>query len=78
MYDLESFSSGKFYGLYDLSRNGNSETYYTNENLPGALLITNFDSQNFIVSGTFEFTVLTDDGNEINITDGRFDLNYTN
>ncbi|WP_040279307.1 hypothetical protein [Psychroserpens damuponensis] len=77
-YDLESFSIGNLYGLYDLVLDENSETYYTNENYPGTLTITNFDNQNFIISGTFEFIVLDDDGNEINITDGRFDLNFTN
>ena len=43
---------------------------------PGVLTITRFDES--IISGTFEFTILDNDGNEINITDGRFDLNYTN
>jgi hypothetical protein len=45
---------------------------------PGILTITNFDQENFIISGTFEFVVLDNDGNEINITNGRFDMNYTN
>ncbi|ANH59763.1 hypothetical protein [Dokdonia donghaensis] len=43
---------------------------------PGLLTITRFDES--IISGTFAFTVLDNDGNEITITDGRFDLNYTN
>ncbi|WP_405203080.1 hypothetical protein [Dokdonia sp. LLG6352-1] len=43
---------------------------------PGLLTITRFDDS--IISGTFGFTVLDNDGNEITITDGRFDLNYTN
>ena len=43
---------------------------------PGVLTITRFDDS--IISGTFAFTVLDNDGNEITITDGRFDLNYTN
>ncbi len=41
-------------------------------------MITNFDPENYILSGTFEFTVLDEDGNEIEITDGRFDVKYTN
>ncbi|WP_289023772.1 hypothetical protein [uncultured Salegentibacter sp.] len=45
---------------------------------PGELIITNFDPDNFILSGTFEFTVLDEEGNEIEITDGRFDVKYTN
>jgi len=45
---------------------------------PGILIITNFDPANFIISGTFEFSVTDNSGNEIKITQGRFDLNYTN
>ena len=37
---------------------------------PGTLTITRFDDKDFIVSGTFEFTVLDNEGNEIQITDG--------
>ena len=48
----------------------------SNSNFPGELIITRFDES--IISGTFGFTVLDNDGNEITITDGRFDLNYTN
>ena len=47
-------------------------------NLPGNLTITRFDPTNFIISGTFEFTVLDDNGNEIKITNGRFDMQFTN
>lgn len=77
-YALESLNSGVFYSLYDFENEGDSVTYYTNEDLPGILTITNFDQINFIISGTFEFTILDNDGNEINITNGRFDMNYTN
>ena len=48
----------------------------TTDGNPGLLTITRFDDS--IISGTFAFTVLDNDGNEITITDGRFDLNYTN
>ena len=50
----------------------------TSIDFPGVITITNFDPENFIISGTFEFTVLDNDDNEIKITDGRFDLKYTN
>ncbi|WP_435138437.1 hypothetical protein [Formosa sp. A9] len=76
-YALYEESEGKYYGKYNI---GGGITYSgtSSEELPGTLTITNFDPKNFIISGTFEFTVLDDDGNEINITDGRFDMNYTN
>lgn len=43
----------------------------------GTLTVTNFDSNRFIVSGTFEFEAYSDDCNRIvKVTEGRFDLNY--
>ena len=44
----------------------------------GTLTITRFDDQEHIISGTFEFTVQGNNGELIKITDGRFDLNYSN
>ena len=76
-YSLISEESGNFDGHYRLGGGVELNTGTTNEN-PGMLTITNFDEENFIVSGTFEFTVLDNEGNEIRITEGRFDLNYTN
>lgn len=54
------------------------DNYTTITNNPGSLIITRFDNESFIISGTFEFTVMDNDNNEIKITDGRFDLRYTN
>ena len=48
----------------------------TSDETPGVLKITRFDLQEFIVSGTFEFTVEDDEGNVYEITDGRFDLKF--
>jgi len=48
----------------------------TTDEAPGVLNITRFDLQEFIVSGTFEFTVEDDEGNVYEITDGRFDLKF--
>ena len=51
--------------------------YYDYPNtLDGSLSITNFDQTNFIVSGTFEFSTITNDCEDIKITNGRFDLQY--
>jgi hypothetical protein len=76
-YTLLEFASGNYFGEFYLG-GGIGFIYSTDEIYPGTLTITNFDSENFIISGTFEFTVLDNEGNEIQITDGRFDLNYTN
>ena len=48
----------------------------TTDNTPGVLKITRFDLQEFIVSGTFEFSVKDNDGNTLNFTEGRFDLKF--
>ncbi|MEZ4856436.1 MAG: hypothetical protein R2812_08195 [Gelidibacter sp.] len=76
-YTLKEENSNNYFGKYNI---GGGITYSgtsSTEN-SGTLKITNFDQDNFIISGTFEFTVLDNDGNEINITNGRFDINYTN
>lgn len=77
VYSLIEEESGNYFAQYNIG-GGITFSSSTNSQNPGILTITNFDSDNFIISGTFEFTVLDDDNNEINITNGRFDLNYTN
>ncbi len=74
-YQLRSEQSGNFSGRYLLG-GGIILRSFTSDEIPGKLTITNFTDE--IVSGTFEFTVLDNDGNEIQITNGRFDLRYTN
>ncbi|MEL6916782.1 MAG: hypothetical protein AAFO99_03530 [Bacteroidota bacterium] len=74
-YPLISEQSGNFSGIYLLGGGIVLDTGTTEEN-PGTLTITHFTED--IISGTFEFTVLDNQGNEIQITDGRFDLLYTN
>jgi len=78
-YLLESENSDKFSAIYSFG-GGNiiPQTLITEDENAGTLTITNFDQDNFIISGTFEFTVLDSNGNNINITNGRFDMNYTN
>ena len=48
----------------------------TKDENPGLLTITRFDLEEFIVSGTFEFSVKDEEGNTLNFTDGRFDLKF--
>lgn len=76
-YQLKSEESGNFIGKYNIG-GGIVFQGITSDDMPGNLTITNFDEDNFIISGIFEFIVLDNDGNEINITNGRFDMNYTN
>jgi len=56
-----------------------SGQYETNENYTGTIHFTRFDTENFIMSGTFEFQAQEIiSGETITITDGRFDLKFTN
>jgi hypothetical protein len=58
---------------------GEQSQYETNETVTGHIHFTRFDTENFIMSGTFEFQAKEiQSGKTINITDGRFDLNFTN
>ena len=77
-YELTSEMEGNFAGSFSLDGGLILRSTTSDEN-PGRLTITRFENENeFIVSGTFEFTVLDNDGNEIQITEGRFDLPFTN
>ena len=51
--------------------------YFTSNNYIGNLSITKFDKINFVISGTFEFQSKSNSCEGIiNITNGRFDLQY--
>ena len=53
-------------------------TYWTDSIITGQLTITHFDQQKQIVSGTFYFdAVEATSGDTVHVTDGRFDMNYT-
>tara|TARA_R110000868_G_scaffold111973_1_gene301881 strand:+ start:1582 stop:2121 length:540 start_codon:yes stop_codon:yes gene_type:complete len=76
-FNLKEFAYGNYFGEYFIG-GGITFSGATTSEKPGNLTITRFDPANFIISGTFEFTVLDDNGVEIKITDGRFDMRYTN
>lgn len=44
--------------------------------LEGELTITKFDKINYIISGTFHFTVINPNCDTVRVTNGRFDLTY--
>ena len=51
--------------------------YFTSNNYTGTITIGKLDKINFIVSGTFEFKSISDNCEGIiDITNGRFDLQY--
>ncbi len=51
-------------------------SYDIEDTFEGTITFTNVDEINFIISGVFEFSTVTDDCEIINITEGRFDVQY--
>ena len=76
-YLLKEELVNNYFGEYNIG-GGITFSGATTTAYQGILIITRFDPTNFIISGTFEFTVLDDNGHEIKITNGRFDMQYTN
>jgi hypothetical protein len=76
-YLLKEELSNNYFGEYNIGGGITFSGASTTIN-PGTLTITRFDPTNFIISGTFEFSVLDDNNAEIKITNGRFDMQYTN
>ncbi|WP_019037535.1 DUF6252 family protein [Psychroflexus tropicus] len=64
---------------YVFSNDTDSGEFETNQVYLGSITFTRFDTENQIMSGTFEFQAeeITT-GEVVNITNGRFDLTFTN
>ncbi|HRZ31585.1 MAG TPA: DUF6252 family protein [Flavobacterium sp.] len=71
-YDLTLFPNN----LAIFVNNGEGCYYDYDHTTSGTLTITKFDQTNFIISGTFEFSTITDNCEAVTITNGRFDLQY--
>ncbi|WP_372757499.1 hypothetical protein [Mariniflexile sp.] len=57
--------------------NGQESCYYDfNDSYEGFVNFSRIDKTNFIVSGSFEFSTVTDNCEIVNITNGRFDMQY--
>ncbi|MFK5959186.1 MAG: hypothetical protein QM495_10015 [Lutibacter sp.] len=50
--------------------------YDESDTYEGYVTFTKIDKVNYIISGTFEFSTVTDGCEDIKITNGRFDLEY--
>ena len=70
-FDNNSYRAG-----YSLLSDGLICIYEFDDTLEGNMIFTNIDTVNFVISGTFEFSTVNDDCENINITNGRFDLQY--
>ncbi len=54
----------------------NSAFYQTNEIQKGEITFTKFDDERGIVSGTFWFDAINEEGEVVEIREGRFDMKY--
>jgi hypothetical protein len=71
-YPIRSSSNSVYTSYYS------KKCDYLNEDMiSGEIIITNFDPNNRVVSGEFEFITVKDDCDTIKVTDGRFDLKLT-
>lgn len=77
-YTLLEFATGNYFAEYRIGAGFIFDGSSNSEN-SGILTITRFDQTNFIISGTFNFEAKDiNTGETIEITNGRFDMNYTN
>ena len=82
---LDPFEVNQNYSLTNLpnqkanfliSSNQNSCLYDFDDTFEGSVNFSKIDKINYIISGTFEFSTVTDNCEDINITNGRFDIKY--
>lgn len=74
-YDLTD--DPKYHGKFAWSRDEGICFYEGENTLSGQLTLTKFDQSNRIASGVFEFITVVSGCDTIRITDGRFDLIYS-
>jgi hypothetical protein len=72
-YLLNTNEPGNAYGQYFFS----AQSSFTNDINTGNLTITKLDLNNQIVSGTFFFDVVDQNGILLEVRDGRFDVRFT-
>lgn len=85
---LDPFTTNVSYEFKDIG-NGISRSKYTtkisenkiclydySQTYQGQVKFSKIDKTNYIISGTFSFSTNTDSCEDINITEGRFDLKY--
>ncbi len=73
IYDFKESDSNAEYQY----RNIDVVCYYAFEDTyEGSIQFSNIDRDNFIISGIFEFSSITEGCDTIKITDGRFDMQY--
>jgi hypothetical protein len=78
-YPLKKAGSNGGYAIYGFATSNPIffDDYATTDLVSGLIKIKKFDSVNQIISGTFWFNAMNENGDTIKITDGRFDVRYT-
>ena len=71
-----SFNNNAYKAGYSYISNNNMCIYDFDKTYQGSITFTKIDTVNFVISGTFEFSTVTDNCENIDITNGRFDLQY--
>jgi len=72
-YSLKMDNTNHF-GVYSIISRTNSQSYETNEDHTGELHITKLDKEKNIISGTFWFDAVNEQGKKVEIREGRFDM----
>ena len=74
-YDLTSDETIGISVIYTSTDNhGNSTKYTIRGNNTGQIIIKKLDLVNMILSGTFSFDAESEDGQKIQVREGRFDM----
>lgn len=78
-YQLQEGARGFSRGNYIKAKSDNTsyEDYFTYSPYSGEIIINKFDEINQIVSGTFWFNAVSANGDTVQVTDGRFDMQFT-
>ncbi|TYC08775.1 hypothetical protein ES677_14140 [Bizionia gelidisalsuginis] len=50
--------------------------YELEDSYEGSVIFSKIDTDNFIISGTFQFSSINDNCENIDVTSGRFDMQY--
>ena len=64
-------------GGYSITKNGVQNQYSTTPQVVGEMTITKLDFENNIVSGTFWFDAINDEGEIVEVREGRFDMQFS-
>ncbi|QSE97856.1 DUF6252 family protein [Fulvivirga lutea] len=73
-YDLTNLPEHKVQFID--SRSDKKCLYDYSDTFMGSIKLSNIDRTNFIISGQFEFSTVTQGCETVEVTDGRFDLQY--